>query len=230
MTSTQIILLASVAAALLVGWFARGIKASQQLQDARDQMRSALEQATAQAEQALAEQNRLTDELRVTRTGLANQERQSKDFRDQARTLTGSLKSSELRVSELEAQVQASEEQFMRVQRELARQKLYKSHEIQQLQQQLRDSAPGEGVLQQPDPPVLRPSSISTTRTATATEGQTVGSSVDRPSSDRAAGAAISASLPDITDEDLDTDEDVFEMTSEFDFDPEELLADVDPE
>ncbi|MBX2885037.1 MAG: hypothetical protein KTR32_34085, partial [Granulosicoccus sp.] len=197
-----------VAAALLgfvIGWFFNRIQAIGTYNQLAEESESRLRILKKQLLSASEDRTNLQDALQATRVKLSNLESSQKSMDD----YVARLADKQQRIEELEAQAYASEEQHMRVQRDFAKFRLYKTKEVQQLQQQL--AARGGAVPNTTDPAT---NEVPTLQKKAGAAAAVVGS---------VEGAA--ARLPDITHEVLESNQDVMDMTSEFNFDPEELLS-----
>lgn len=199
-----------VAAALLgfvIGWFFNRIQAIRTYNMLAEDSEARARKMNRQIQSLTEENTDLADSLRMVRSKLSSYESTANLAAAKAKEHDANLKRKDQRIDELESQAYASEEQHMRVQRDFAKFRLYKTREVQQLQQQLlargeTATASVDSIIPDGEVPVLK-------KKATI-----------EPS------ASSRDKLPDITHEVLESDEDLMDMTSEFDFDPEELLAD----
>lgn len=196
-----------VAAALLgfiIGWFVCRIQAIAAYNRLAEESESRLRMMKKQLLSASEDRTSLQDALQATRVKLATQESSVNNSVSMIDQYSADLESRDRRIEELEAQAYASEEQHMRVQRDFAKFRLYKTKEVQQLQQQL--SAKGIDVSESAE---LEADGVPTLQKKAGV----------------AAVGVVGENLPDITHEILDSNQDVMDMTSEFNFDPEELLS-----
>jgi len=226
LTVTKTLVIALLGAALIgvcIGWLMRRIIAIQRTRQLLQQHDSRLQLQDAEITALKADEKKQEEELVKSRAMISSYDKAAKESVKQASEFSAALKRKDQRVTELEAQVLASEEQHMRVQRDFAKLRLTKTREVQQLRQQLAERVADAGgveihlegesdenlpVLNKKAPPndVLQNRSGLAIEQADATEN---GSSQE---------------LFDISNETLDTDEDIFDMTSDFDFEAAESM------
>jgi len=206
LTAPVLFLVAAALLGFLIGWYFNRIQAIRAFNQLADESESRLRKMNAQLQLITEDNSELTDSLQQARNRLSSIEGGATLAARNARESDVQLKRRDRRIGELEAQTYAAEEQHMRVQRDFAKFRLYKTREVQQLQEQLLSR--GEAV----------PTSDS--RATPAIELPVL--------KKKAAAASVVAEeqLPDVTHEVLESDEDLMDMTSEFNFDPEVLLAD----
>lgn len=198
-----------IAAALLgfvIGWYFNRIWAIGAYNRLSEESESRLRMMKKQLLAASEDRTSLQDALQATRVKLATLESSATSSARKLDEYDVDMGDKDRRIEELEAQVYASEERHMRVQRDFAKFRLYKTKEVQQLQQQL--AARGEAV----------PDSVKVTSDEVPV--------LQKKAAVSAAGSVVGAGeqLPDITHEVIESNQDVMDMTSEFNFDPEELL------
>lgn len=198
-----------IAAALLgfvIGWFFNRIWAIKFHNKVVNDGESQLRRLNRRIRVMTDDNNLLESRLKQTETKLKSiQENAS----NSAGKLDAQLEEKTRQIEELESKAYASEEQYMRLQRDYAKFKLVKTREVLQLQQQL----------------------VAVGGTATIVSQRDESSDVPvlnkKANIDAISDAELSAAaLPDVTHEVLESEEDLMDMTSEFNFDPEELLAD----
>ncbi len=218
LTLTQTLLLWLLGAAfvgLIIGWFCHRIAAIGSLKKLTAKNTSRMQLMNDEVTALREEDTRKEEELVKTRAMISSYEKAAKESVKQANDFANTIKRKEQRVAELESQVLASEEQHMRVQRDFAKLRLTKTREVQQLRQQLSNSVASAGGVEiqltadnEEDLPVLQ-------KKAGLEE------SIESPA---AQAPTKVGDLYDLSTEILDTDQDVFDMTSEFDFEAAESL------
>jgi len=220
-----IALLAAIAlVGVMVGWFAQRIAAGGKYNRLMAENNARFDRSQARVsslEKELEESQALAAEHQSLKTGNARLTEQVDGFEKEKDEIAQLLERREKRIKTLESQVSQAEEQYVKGQRDFAKMRLLKAREVQRLQQQV-DS------LKNPDAPLAPedelPVLLKKANSAKSAHNRTSAS----PERSDAEKAAKLETLPDITHANLDSGEDVFEMTNEFDFDPEELLAPFD--
>jgi len=219
LTLTHALLLSLVGAAFvgaLIGWFCHRISATKAFSKLVGQNTNRIQLMNDEVKTLRDEESLKESELVKARAMINSYEKAAKESVKQANEFANTIKRKEQRVAELESQVLASEEQHMRVQRDFAKLRLTKTREVQQLRQQLSNSVASAGGVEiqltadnEEDLPVLQKKAGMAENTVES----------------RAANPATQVSdLYDLSTEILDTDEDIFDMTSEFDFEAAESL------
>jgi len=201
-----------VAAALLgfvIGWFFNRISSIRAYNQLATESETRLRRLNRRM-RALNDDNTLLEaSMEESRMQLQAHEDLATDTTRDEHKSVAELKQKEQRINELESLVYTNEEQHMRLQRDFAKFRLVKTREVQQLQQQVvaagGTAAAVAAINLSDEVPVLNKK--ATTEDKKPTESEASG-------------------LPDVTHGVLESEEDLMEMTSEFHFDPEELLAD----
>lgn len=217
LTLTQTLLISLLGTALIgciIGWFARRIVAAKQIAALTVQSNSRLQLINDEVKTLRESDTRKDEELVKARAMINSYEKAAKESVKQANDFANTIKKKEQRVAELESQVLASEEQHMRVQRDFAKLRLTKTREVQQLRQQLSETVATNGGVEiqlgadEDDMPMMH-------------KEAGVDESIEQPASNPPTKVN---DLYDLSSEIFDTDENVFDMTSEFDFEAAESM------
>ena len=226
LTVTKSLIIALLGAALIgvcIGWLARRIIAIKRTHVLLQQHDSRLQLQDAELTALKEGDKKQEEELVKSKAMISSYEKAAKESVKQATETSANLKRREQRIEELEAQVLASEEQHMRVQRDFAKLRLTKTREVQQLRQQLADRVADAGGVEiqlgsdsDEHLPVLQKKPTA----SGALQGRP-GLSLDESDSTE---LTASQELFNISNEILDTDEDIFDMTSDFDFEAAESM------
>ena len=218
-----IILLVAIAlAGLLTGWFARRIIAASEHNTLVDECNAKLKEAAAKEKSLQQKLNASEVEIGDARKQLATLKKEIAVYDQEKDEIALLLARREKRIKSLESQVISAEDQYIKGQKDFAKMRLLKAREVQRLQQQI-DMGAGAAAARtdEEDLPVLLKKAV-----ARSSDRQPSGTT--KTGDTGSAPVPAIAALPDITNVVPETEEDVFEMTSEFDFDPEELLAPFD--
>lgn len=216
-TNTLLIaLLGSAFIGVIVGWIGRRIVAIRQNNKLVTQSKNRLQLVNDEVKALRDEEDRMESELAKTKAMVSAYEKAAGESVKQASEFSTNMKRKDQKLGELESQVLASEEQHMRVQRDFAKLRLTKTREVQQLRQQLSDRVADAGGVEiqlgseevEDDLPVLQKKPGLEESVASADE--------EKPTE--------LTDLYDLSSEILDSDEDVLDMTSEFDFEAAESL------
>lgn len=208
-------LLGSAFVGAIIGWIARRIGAIRENNKLVTQSKNRLQLVNDEVKALRDEEDRMEAELGKTKAMISAYEKAAGESVKQASEFAATLKRKDQRIVELESQVLASEEQHMRVQRDFAKLRLSKTREVQQLRQQLSDRVADAGGVEiqlgaeaEDSPPVLqkKPGAEESVEAVEA----------EKPTE--------LADLYDLSTEILDTDEDILDMTSEFDFEAAESM------
>jgi len=218
LTLTQTLLLWLLGSAFVgafIGWFCHRIASTKRVNKLTQQSASRIQLMNDEVKTLRKEEAQKEEELVKAKAMISSFEKAAKESVKQANEFANTIKRKEQRVAELESQVLASEEQHMRVQRDFAKLRLTKTREVQQLRQQLSSSVASAGGVEiqltadnEEDLPVLQKKA-----------------GIDESSAESAVGQPTKVGdLYDLSTEILDTDQDVFDMTSEFDFEAAESM------
>lgn len=213
--SLLVALLGSAFIGAMIGWIGRRILAIRENNKLVMQSKNRLQLVNDEVKALRDEEDRMEAELGKTKAMVSAYEKAAGESVKQASEFSTTMKRKDQRIAELESQVLASEEQHMRVQRDFAKLRLTKTREVQQLRQQLSDRVADAGGVEiqlgaetEEDLPVLQKKPGLEESVASAAE--------EKPTE--------LADLYDLSTEILDSDEDVLDMTSEFDFEAAESL------
>ena len=236
---TPVVLLVAAAAVLglILGWCISYLFAARAHNRLVEQSESRVRSVKHRLESATALNTRLTQDVERANHELAAARKQlgdeSEQRNSQVRDLGELLTRKDRQREDLERQLKALEEQQLRVQRDITQFRLFKNREVEQLREQLglsgaassaAASASGGAISSAATGALGAGAGMAAAAMASA-DPEVAEANRVRPGPSAAEGA--SGGLPDITHVVLESEEDVLDMTSEFDFDPAQLLDDT---
>lgn len=212
---SSLFFIASAGLGFVIGWFLHRILSLKELARLVREHESQTQHLVTQNSRFETENSTLAKQVSELEKKLSVADESSKRATAETREFSTTLAQRDRRIKELEIQAYSAEEQNMQLQRDLAKVRLARTRDAEHARGVpasgraggSTQQASGSGV------PVLNKRADVSTHAA---------ESHPKPAEQTMLGEA----LPDITNQEIESDLDVMDMTSEFDFDPAELLDD----